>query len=350
MTPYIVMLCIILFCIWGEGNATTEKAKRKYLFVALIPYFVLMAFKSRYVGTDTDSYFDSFEGMGASTWYNFLSYGEFGYVRIEKGYKTLIFLLTRITTDGQILLFTLGAFSSIALYYFINENAKNKCLALFLFMTLGFFQFAMTGIRQTFAISITLFCYKYIKEKKLYKFLLVTLIAYLFHKTAILFFPMYYVAHRELRSKEIAHSFGAMFLLFLVADKLFLAAADVLELSHYGIESTGNGYIFFLIVLFITVLLLRSRRELISLKSTNSIFINLNFISLALWTLRLVSRTAERMTLYYMPYTYVALEEYLSTRRRSARVTYTLVAIVICSYLFFKRIKDQGLDNFEFFF
>lgn len=350
MTPYIIMLCILLFCIWREGEVTTAKGKQAYLIIALIPYFVLMAFRSRYVGTDTDGYFITFNGMGARTWSNFLSYDEYGYDRIEKGYKFLIFLLTRITTDGQILLFTLGAISSAALYCYVKEYARNKCLALFFFITLGFFHFAMTGIRQTFAISITLFCCKYIKEKKLYKFLILAFIATLFHKSAVVFFPMYYVAHRELHRKQITISFVVMFFMFLVADKLFLTAADVLEMNQYGIESTGNGYIFFSMVLLITFLLIINRRELIASKSTNSIFINLNFVSLALWSLRLVSRTAERMTLYFMPYTYVELEEYLSTRKGNTRLFYSLVAIALCSYLFLKRIKDQGLDNFEFFF
>lgn len=344
------MLCILLLCIIGEEKATTERAKYTYLKLALIPYFVLMAFKSPFVGTDTHSYFVSFAGMAEQDITNFINYEEYGYVRIEKGYKFLIFLLSRLTNDGQILLISLAAFSSIALYYFIKDNAKNKSLALFFFITLGFFHFAMTGIRQTFAMSVSLFCFKYIREGKLYKFLLVAFIATLFHKTAYLFFPMYYVAQRKIQSQEISITFGSMLVLFLFADKLLLAGADVIGMGRYGIESTGNGQIFFLLVLLITFYVVRSRRDLLKAAPSNRIFININFVSLALWTLRLVSRTAERASLYFMPYTYIVLEEFLITRKKDKRSLYIWSAIAFASYLFLKRTQDQGLDNFEFFF
>lgn len=51
--PYLVMLFIILICIGREGSCKTEKAKKWNFIIALLPVFVLIAFKSEQVGRDT---------------------------------------------------------------------------------------------------------------------------------------------------------------------------------------------------------------------------------------------------------------------------------------------------------
>lgn len=350
MIAYIIMLLILFFCVFIENSMKSEKSKNHVFIFALIPYFVLMAFKNRTIGTDTDGYFLSFATMAGYDFKSFLTMDDFGYERIEKGYKLFIWLLSRLSSDGQLLLLATAIVSTFALYTFIKNNASNKSLALFFFIALGFFQFAMSGIRQTLAISITLFAYKYIREQSLYKFLIVALIATQFHKSAIFFLPLYFVARMKMTSTNISLAILSIVFLYFSANSLLFFAADVLEYD-YGIEQTGNGYIFFAIVLFITVLSLISRKELIYQRRDNSIFLNLNFLSLATWTLRLVSRTAERVSLYYMPYTYILFEQYLTNSRNKNRVPLMVLAMILCTYLFYRRISIQeDLNHFTFFF
>lgn len=72
---------------------------------------------------------------------------------------------------------------------------------------------------------------------------------------------------------------------------------------------------------------------------------------MALWCVRLISRTAERVSLYFMPYTYIALEEYISTRSKQDRHIYLLVAVILSSTLFIYRLMGQEQFNqFKFYF
>ena len=67
--------------------------------------------------------------------------------------------------------------------------------------------------------------------------------------------------------------------------------------------------------------------------------------------MRLVSRTAERVSLYFMPYTYVALEEYLSALPSKNKKQYTIIAILLASFLCLKRLSSADeFNNFKFFF
>lgn len=350
MILYYIYTIVLIFCIFAEEVTTNIKVKNILFVLALIPYFTMIAFKSSSVGTDTFSYCQSFEAMANYGFSEFLYFEEFGYERIEKGYKLYIWILTRFSSDGQILLITTGIINTLAIYGFIKRNATNWSLALFFFVTLGFFQFAMSGIRQTLAISIALFGYTYLRGRKLIKFSLVILLAMLFHKSAIFFFPAYFVAGMKLNSTNISLAFISTFFVYFIAGDLFLTAAEVLEYD-YGIEATGNGYIFFAIVLLITLLSLIFKSLLIAKKSTNPILIKLNLISLAVWTMRLVSRTAERITLYYMPYTYITVEQIISTRKKGEKTIWLMASIILCGFLFLRRLSYQeDLNNFTFFF
>lgn len=341
------MLLIIVFCALKERNTLSVYHKKRIFFIALIPVFVLIAFKAESVGTDTLTYYKSYESARD---YGMSSLEDSSFDRVEPGYKFLLYLLRLFKADAQFLSIIVASLVVYTLYKVIRENSINWSLALFFFVTMGFFQFTMSGIRQTSAICFSMLSYRFIKKRKLLPFLLLILLGASFHKSVVLFIPMFYVANQAITKKKILAMFVLMLLLIFTADKLLLSAADIMD-YNYGIEKTDNGYVFFGIVFFITLLVVNNRNLLISVNPFNKMIININFISLALWVVRLISRTAERVSLYFMPYTYIAIEEYLSTRPVSKKRSYTIIAIVLASFLFLRRLMGQeDLCNYKFFF
>lgn len=341
------MLLIIALCIFREEKLFSEKAKRMNFIWALVPVFILIAFKAETVGTDTISYLSSYKSARD---FGMDSLSDFGFDRIEPGYTLLLWILARIHADEQFLSVITGLIVAYSLYKYIWQNASNRCMALYLFVTMGFFQFAMSGIRQTIAICISMLAYKYIKERKLFYFLGAIALASTFHKSVVVFLPIYYFANMEITRKKIAIMFTSMLILLFVAEKLILSVADVMD-YNYGVENTDNGYIFFAIVLLITYLATKRRVRLIVSNKYNKMIINTNFISLSLWTLRLVSRTAERVSLYFMPYTYLAFEEFISTQPVSRKLKYQIITVIFFAALFIKRMLGQeDLSNYKFFF
>lgn len=346
MIPYIVMLLIVIICAIVEADYKSPKAKRQIFSIALLPVFMLIAFKSANVGADTPAYVKIFNYISDNGFQ--AAFNEFS--GVETGYIYLNYFLTKLSPDYQILFIVLSLIVCASLYRFISVTAGNRSLALLFFICLGFFQFSLSGTRQTIAISILLWAYPFMKRRKLVKFLLVVGLAMLFHKSAIIFAVTYFVANMKLTQKNITLMLSSMFVIFFAADKLLLSAAEVME-YNYGVEETGNGYIFFAIVLLITALCLQNRKVLLRINPSNVILLNVNFISLALWVVRLISRTAERVSLYFMPYTYVALEEYISSRPKRDYKLYRFAFILLASVLFIYRMLGQAdLCNYEFCF
>ena len=340
MTPYYIMLLFILTCVFTYRDNMPDKNKNRLLIISLLPMFCLLAFKSETMGTDTSTYSRMFVETGDNL--NFES-------RIELGYQYTVILLNRFFGSSQSLYIFSALVICTSLYIFIKRTATNYPLALYFFATMGFFQFSMSGIRQALSIAIILFSFPFIQEKRRLYFFAIIALAFLFHKSAIFFIPMYWIMNMQVNKKNLTYMVFGMVSVYFLAEPFMLTAADMLNYD-YGVESTGNGYIFMFIVLLITILCYRSRDVLMDIKKTNSYLINTNYVSLVLWIIRLISRTAERLSLFFMPYTYVALEQYLSSRPANNRKLYIMIAVLIAGYLFIHRMTpSEDLNNFTFY-
>jgi hypothetical protein len=341
---FMVFLRVFIFNSWDMRN----KEKLLFTVLALIPVTIVSGFRNGKIGNDTENYKLMFQDI---------AYDD-NNERIEIGYIYLNKFLQFFTSEPQWLFIIVAVFLSVAIGVFVNKNAKDPFLAILFFVTLGLFQFSLSGVRQTIAIAITLLSMELIKKRKLFWFLGFILIASQFHKSAILFIPAYFIANRNVTLKNIIIYFFGFIAIYFSAEFFLLKAADILELN-YGIEETNNGGIFFTIVLVITVLAFWSRKRIIAfkynnkihIKNLNIIFINLNFISLLLWIIRLISRTAERVTFYYMPSTYLLLEEYVSSiKTKQNRLFAYIIVTVLAVTLFIYRIsRDSSLVPYEFF-
>lgn len=345
MIPYITAILCILFSRLAFGNnLLCGKQKVAYLFWSILPIFILLAFRADSVGMDTPNYIRSFENQKLP---EHLQYED---DRIEIGYVFLEGLIAKTLSNPQWLFIITALFICLSIGHFIYQTAKEPMLALLFFITLGFFQFTLSGIRQSIALSITLWLYPFIKQKQFIRFIIGLFIASLFHKSAWLFLPAYFIAQQKITPIRILIELLGFLLLFLSAERLLLITADIMD-YNYGIEETGNGYIFFIIVLLITICGIFNRTAIIQQNPTNKYVLNLNFISFSLWGLRLISRTAERVTLYYMPYSYLLLEEMIMSQKKSIKQFSLFIVILLAISLFFYRLsKDSSISPYTFYF
>jgi hypothetical protein len=216
-------------------------------------------------------------------------------------------------------------------------------------MTLGLFAFNLSGIRQSIAMAICLFSYKYIQERKLFKFLLIIFFAGLFHKSSIFFIPAWFIAFKKINTTNIFINFIVGIAILAFSKPLMLATSTLLELE-YGIESANSGRIFFLIVMVITILSLIYRKNLLQANPNNIIFINLNFISAILWGMRLISRTAERPSFYYLFATIILLEQILvSLKNNQEKQLLIYVAVILSCILFIYRLSGSMIYPYSFY-
>lgn len=154
------------------------------------------------------------------------------YSGFEPGYALFSQLVWSFWPSPKALMFFSGLAFQISFALFCWRYSGNFALSYFLMIALGFFGMSLFILRQTIALSIALFSYRFVEERRLIPFLLTTFFACLFHKTAVLLFLLYPVV----RAKR-----GLLFHLASICGALVLLIVGP-YFAHFLISMQANAY------------------------------------------------------------------------------------------------------------
>ena len=118
---------------------------------------------------------------------------------IEPGFS----LLNMIMPSFIMLLIVVAVFSVPTKLWIINKYSEAKYISLLMYFAGIFLAYDMGIMRQGIAISIALMGLPFIKEKKLFKFLLIIFAGMMFHIATIFFVPLYFLNYRKYSRKTI---------------------------------------------------------------------------------------------------------------------------------------------------
>lgn len=144
---------------------------------------------------------------------------------------------------------------SCTIYLFVALAIKNysdsKYESLIIYIALLFFD-SLSTMRQAAAVAIAFYAFKFIKEKKIFKYFLFCFIAFLFHKSAIVLVVIYFIYYL----KPIYNILGIIFsfAFFKVIVPKILARAFPILLYYYNSEvasNSGNFVRLFYLLLFL---------------------------------------------------------------------------------------------------
>lgn len=307
---------------------------------AMLVLYGLMAMKAPLQG-DYSRYATHF--LSAS----YKSIKDMASVKGEIGFHAFTKWMVTISDHPSVYFAVTSAFICIAIGIYIKRNCHNKMYGLYFYYTIGLFAFTFAGLRQALAMSICLFGYEMIIRKKPVRFLLIVAFAFLFHKSAILFvlaYPIAWMKWKWNRLMLMAFGYGVFCVLF---GWLYQRVATWLGYDNYGMENTGNGWIFFGVLIVITALSLIYRQKLLEINPNNLVFINLNIAVLGIWVFRLFTRTVERPAFFYIYSTIIVLEQIMSIRyedvkKKRGQQLLILCSLVLFGLLFLYRLRRDG--------
>ena len=191
------------------------------MFFFLVSFFIL-SFIRWERGTDWMSYLDFFEDIEAIYPY---SYFEFLFTQLNLWSH-------RISNN-----YTFCLFLQAVLIYSLSYISIKKYSLLPVFSVLIWFSFSFAGIffvRQTIAVALILFSFFYIVERRFWYFFALVIIATLFHKSAIVFLPAYYLFTLNLSKKQIFIMIAGSFLLSAITGNFFTF------LATYNIDGVSD--------------------------------------------------------------------------------------------------------------
>ncbi|TVZ51342.1 EpsG family protein [Dokdonia sp. Hel_I_53] len=194
---YIIYCLILTFLSKVRDSGIGDK---KLTFLLGGGLLLLMGLRHRSVGNDVIRYLERYKDV--ERYFTLETKTESGYMIFQK-----ILSLMNISPQGFI--FTVSLIILILFSWFFYKYSKNIGMSFFLHFTVGLFAFTMTGIRQSIAIGLTLIAIHLALQKKLIWYILIILLATLFHQSAIVFAPVYIIF--QIRK----YNFKIIFLIFL---------------------------------------------------------------------------------------------------------------------------------------
>lgn len=228
---YILLLSIVFFL-----GICTEKSKFQKSTCAILSLLIVIPpiLRDSSVGYDTKQYINFYGDISRLKWDELYSfYWEIGFTILN---KALAFV-----KNGYTISIFVAVLFSLSFYYYIKVNSRIFWLSFYLLIALGFYGWSFNILRQICAllVFITLGIH-YIQEKKLVKYILTVLLAALFHKTALICLPVYWLCKIKITRKN----FYIAVVCILAAAKYsgkFIDAIVYQYFEKYAAASNENG-------------------------------------------------------------------------------------------------------------
>lgn len=232
---------------------------------------------------------------------NYLANGCFEFFPSEKGWTILNIIISFYTENRYIFILSITLLTYTFLFISLKRYASNYPFALIVFLGLWFF-FSFTYLRQVLGATLVWLSIPYIIKRKFVPFLLICMLAMTIHKSAIIFFPAYFIVTRSFTRNQIFYAMIAALVLGIspIPNALFNAYGDMSQVELQSDYSATGGFRieYFLEAVFFIWIILREYDE--NENVTARVMCNLACIFCALLLFFIRSDNGGRLTWYYM--------------------------------------------------
>ena len=348
-------------------SASSRILRKQQLLFSSFLFWVIIGFRSLYVGTDTLGYCNEF------FYYSQTGLDELVtmfYEKHEPLYLIATWMLSQLTSDYTIFLLFWSYFTVYAIYKAQKvslESGRDLLISYLSVFLVGLFAFFVAGIRQTFAISIALMTFQYLKQpfKKPYlkdrnswMFVILVMLAYYVHNS-ILLFALIYPFKNLLQTVKVKWWY-VILLIGLYGVGSSISFAQINEIASiffsdryagyqdkdiYDSSWSASAYIMQLI-LFLICFLVHSDLE--KKDRSNTLLMNLVLIALAFQSMAGTIAEMARLAYYFSVFYVILLPRALAIwSKKYGGVVYGGFVVVSLIYLFF--LTSSNLPKYTFF-
>lgn len=205
----IIYICVFILSITFTYFAEKSRNKINFIlcsFIAILIPSILAGIRDSGIGTDTQVYVDS-------SWYIIETYANQpitifikdilnNNIQLEIAYNLIGYCIAVLGGNIHWFYFILNFIVLLFVYLTINDNKHNASMSLMMFVFLfTFYNISLNLVRQSLALSICSYAYKYIERKQWRNFIIFQVLAILTHNTAF-FFILVVPFHFLLESKR----------------------------------------------------------------------------------------------------------------------------------------------------
>lgn len=302
MWLYLLIFFIPVFFFLSTNPGRNQHSS--FLFLFLLGLSLFVGFSDMFGGYDRYIYGEIFDNIADVTtikgdYSDSLYYYSYS---SEVGYTFLNVLISFFTENRYIFILIVTLIIYTCLFISLRKYTENYPLAVVLFMGLWFF-FTFTYLRQVLAATIVWLSIQYVVERKFWKFLVVFLIGFSMHNSAIIFFPLYFIPLKKISPKLIV---GVMlFLLLLGLSPLPNSLFEVYESSsiverHAEYNASGGLRVAYILEAFFFLYLILKNYKNIPNDKQHVVLLNMALVFCGILLLFVRSENGGRLSWYYM--------------------------------------------------
>lgn len=313
------------------------KSQSQLVFLACYLLFLALfvGMSDMFGGYDRYIYGEVFDSIADTTTEHgsYSANNVFDYFPSEPGYTLLNIFISFFTANRYIFILVITFLIYTLLFVSLKKYADNYAFAVILFMGLWFY-FSFTYLRQVLGATIVWLSIDYIAQRRFWKFLLVVLIAMSVHKSAIIFFPVYFIPMRKFPPRMIIR---LMLLVLLVGispipNALFSAYGDVSSVEmQKDYSATGGFRIAYALEAFFFIYFIINRYRYVKTDRQSIVMLNMALLFCATLLFFVRSENGGRLSWYYMIGLIVTISQLATTGVNKRQVS--LFMIALCLFL-----------------
>lgn len=313
------------------------KSQSQLVFLACYLLFLALfvGMSDMFGGYDRYIYGEAFDSIADTTTEHgsYSANNVFDYFPSEPGYTLLNIFISFFTANRYIFILVITFLIYTLLFVSLKKYADNYAFAVILFMGLWFY-FSFTYLRQVLGATIVWLSIDYIAQRRFWKFLLVVLIAMSVHKSAIIFFPVYFIPMRKFPPRMIIR---LMLLVLLVGispipNALFAAYGDVSSVEmQKDYSATGGFRIAYALEAFFFIYFIINRYRYVKTDRQSIVMLNMALLFCATLLFFVRSENGGRLSWYYMIGVIVTISQLATTGVNKRQVS--LFMIALCLFL-----------------
>lgn len=232
MTLYWTIFGVISFSAFLDICSNKNKfntAVLNTIFISCLCVLLILSSIRWETGTDWPTYLEAFNRT--TDWEDLISIEN---LEFESGFLVLNIIAHWVGNSYNTALFLQGLIIYIFMYLSFKEESPLPIVSLMIYYSMSLA--GMFFVRQTIAILILLYATKYIISGQLKKFILVVIIASLFHRTSLLYLPAYWIYSKQWKWRTLWILMLASIVLGLGISKVILKYIASLDLGIVSIK------------------------------------------------------------------------------------------------------------------
>ena len=230
----------------------------------------------------------------------------------------------------------------IAMFYVIYKYSDEAFLSIVVFVSLGYFTFGLTGLRQSLAFSFILFSYQYLRERKLYPFLVLIFFAAIFHSSSLIFVIAYPIANMKINWKQVSGVSAAIVISYFFAGFFrrivsTLGWTDIIK--GYAEREITLSIAGFLLQLVILLFCLYYKKNVLEKDEKDIVLYNLLFLGLTFQGFAIVIAEMFRVSMYFSIFSIILIPKAIMSEKdgKTKQMIYFFVFLALVLYLFYQK-------------